>query len=56
MLENVSSCSVSSDVGLPDGSAVKHPSVMQDAQMWVQSLDWEDPLEAKMAIYSSILA
>ena len=24
--------------------------------MWVQSLDWEDPLEEGMAIHSSILA
>ena len=24
--------------------------------MWVRSLDWEDPLEEGMAIYSSILA
>ena len=23
--------------------------------MWVQSLGWEDPLEKKMAIYSSVL-
>ena len=43
-------------MGFPDGSAVKHPSVMQEAQRWVQSLDWEDPLEEKMAIYFSILA
>ena len=24
--------------------------------MWIQSLDWEDPLEKEMAIHSSILA
>ena len=24
--------------------------------MWVQSLDWEDPLESEMATHSSILA
>ena len=24
--------------------------------MWVQSLDWEDPLEKEMATHSSILA
>ena len=24
--------------------------------MWIQSLDWEDPLEEGMAIHSSILA
>ena len=30
---------------------------MQDRQeMWVQSLDWEDPLEEEMAIHSRILA
>ena len=25
-------------------------------ETWVQSLDWEDPLEKKMATHSSILA
>ena len=25
-------------------------------ETWVQSLDWEDPLEKEMATYSSILA
>ena len=25
-------------------------------EMWVQSLDWEDPLEKEMATHSSILA
>ena len=25
-------------------------------EMWVQSLDWEDPLEMEMAPHSSILA
>ena len=25
-------------------------------EIWVQSLDWEDPLEKSMATYSSILA
>ena len=33
---------------------VKHLSAMQDT--WVQSLDWEDPLEKEMASHSSILA
>ena len=39
------------------GSAVKSPSARQEAQeMWVQSLDWVDPLKKGMAIHSSILA
>ena len=33
---------------------VKNPPAMQETQ--VQSLGWEDPLEEKMAIHSSILA
>ena len=32
---------------------LKNPSAMQEA--WVQSLDWEDPLEKGMATHSSIL-
>ena len=36
---------------------VKNSSAMQDMQeMWVQSLDLEDPLEEGMATHSSILA
>ena len=27
-----------------------------DVEMWVRSLDWEDPLEEEMATYSSVLA
>ena len=33
---------------------VKNPPAMQET--WVQSLDWEDPLEKGMATRSSILA
>ena len=33
---------------------VKNPPAMQET--WVQSLDWEDPLEEGMATPSSILA
>ena len=33
---------------------IKNLPAMQET--WVQSLGWEDPLEKKMAIYSSILA
>ena len=33
---------------------VKHLPEMQET--WVQSLDWEDPLEEGMATHSSILA
>ena len=39
--------------GFPSGSMVKNLP-MQEAQ--VQSLDWEDPLEKKIATHSSILA
>ena len=43
--------------GFPGGSAVKHPPAMQELQeMWVQSLDHEDPLEEGMGAHSSILA
>ena len=33
---------------------VKNPPTMQES--WVQSLDWEDPVEEAMATHSSILA
>ena len=33
---------------------VKNPPTMWET--WVQSLDWEDPLEKEMATHSSILA
>ena len=33
---------------------VKNPPAMQET--WVQSLDWEDFLEKRMSIHSSILA
>ena len=38
----------------PDNSMVKNLSAVQET--WIQSLDWEDPLEKKMATHSSILA
>ena len=34
--------------------SVKNPPTMQET--WVQSLDWEDPLEKGMAALSSVLA
>ena len=41
----------------PGGSVVRNPSAVQELQeTWVQSLDWEDPLEQGMAVHSSILA
>ena len=41
----------------PSGSVVKNPSAMQEPQeTWVQSLQWEDPLQEGMATHSSILA
>ena len=43
--------------GFPGGSAVKNPPTVQEMrETWVQSLDWEDPLEEKMVTHSSILA
>ena len=43
--------------GFFGGSAVKNLPAMQEPQeMWVQSLDWKDPLEKEMATHSSILA
>ena len=33
---------------------VRNPPAKQET--WVQSLDWEDPLEEEMATYSSTLA
>ena len=41
-------------LGFPNGLVVKNPPPMQE--MWVSSLDWEDPLEEEMATRSSILA
>ena len=40
--------------------SVKNPPAMQEylptmQETWVQSLDWEDPLEKEMATHSSIL-
>ena len=43
--------------GFPDGSVVKNPPAVQEAQKTqVRSLGWEDPLEEEMATHSSILA
>ena len=38
----------------PVAQTVKNPPAMWDT--WVQSLDWEDPLEEGMETHSSILA
>ena len=40
--------------GFLNGSGVKNSPAVQE--IWVQSLDWEDPLEEGMASHSSILA
>ena len=40
--------------GFPGGSAVKNLPTVQET--WIQSLDWEDPLEEEMVTHSSILA
>ena len=50
-------CIYANTWGFPGGSVVKHPPAMQETQeMWVWSLNWEDPLEEEMATHSSILA
>ena len=41
-------------LSFPSGSDNKNPLVMRET--WVQSLDWEDPLEEGMATHFSILA
>ena len=46
-LSNIPSC-------FPGGSVVKNPPAMQE--IWVRSLDLEDPLKKEMATHSSILA
>ena len=44
-------------IDFPAGSVVKNPPASAGAAgAWVQSLDWEAPLEEKMATHSSILA
>ena len=44
------------DIGMASliAQLVKNPPAMQDT--WVQSLDWEDPLEKGKTTHSSILA
>ena len=45
--------------GFSGGISDKEPACqsMQETQKtWVQSLDWEDPLEKEMAMHSHILA
>jgi len=43
-------------MGFPSGSVVKNLPAMQEMQIWVQSLGWEDPLEDDMTTHSSVLA
>ena len=44
-------------MGFPGGTVIKNLHAMQELQeTWVQSLDWEGPLEEGMATHSSILA
>ena len=47
-------CHVSLSLGLPGGSGLKNPPA--NAETWVLSLGWEDPLENEMVAPSSILA
>ena len=41
-------------MAFPSGSVVENPPEMQE--MWVQSLDWEDPLGKEMATHPCIPA
>ena len=44
-------------MGFPSGSLVKNlPAMQETRETWVQSLDWEDPLEEYLATHSSTLA
>ena len=44
-------------IGFPGGTVIKNPPARQETQeMWVQSLDQEDPLKEEMATHLSILA
>ena len=44
-------------MGFSGGTVIKNLHAVQELQeTWVQSLDWEDPLEQGMAVHSSILA
>ena len=43
-------------MGFTSGSVVKNLPEMQEMQIWVQSLGWEDPLEEDMTTHSSVLA
>ena len=39
------------------GLLVKNlPANAEEQETWIESLDWEDPLEKEMVIHSSILA
>ena len=43
-------------LGFPSGSVGKESAVQEMQEMWVQSLNQEDPLEEGMATHSTILA
>ena len=44
-------------ISFPGGTVIKNPPAMQETrEMWVQSLDQEDPLKEEMATHFSILA
>ena len=48
---------VNYQLGLPSGAGAKGSACSQETkEIWVRSLDPEDPLEKKMATHSSILA
>ena len=50
-------CPLHFTLRFPSGSVVKNPLAMQVTwEIWVQSLNGDDPLEEEMAIHSSILA
>ena len=50
-------CPLHFTLRFPSGSMVKNPLAMQVTwEIWVQSLNREDPLEEEMATHSGILA
>ena len=55
---NICDKGIRSTWGFPDGAGVKEPTCQcrRRKETWVQSLDWEDPLEEGMATHPSILA
>ena len=54
VLDEIQYPDITQYIGFPSGSDGKETAC--NAETWVQSLGWENPLEKKMATHSSILA